>query len=293
MANLKMIWLSARINFKKIYSNPRLYIILAIIFIYEYYTFIPLKTFAKSIQQEVSPWSFPFFIQNPSLYFIIGGTALLFYGHAPFMDDHAGFLLIRTGRKNWILGQIVYLTLSSFCYTLIYVMGSILILLPNVVFTTSWGSVLEVLSTEQITQVPSTISLQFQPIAVVMEAHSPAQTMLLSFLLFWLCTLFIATILLFFNLWIGGNSGMLVAGTFISLAYFSVYLGRLSFGERISFFSPISWVSLSYLDWNNQGNAPTITFALVNYLLWILLFMWFSVELFVHKDINTLQGGGK
>ncbi|MHC5269114.1 hypothetical protein ACYSNO_08040 [Enterococcus sp. LJL98] len=291
MANLKMIWLSARINFKKIYSNPRFYIILAIIFIYEYYTFTPLKSFAKYIQQGVSPWSFPFFIQNPSLYFIIGGTALLFYGHAPFMDDHAGFLFIRTGRRNWILGQIVYLVLSSFCYTFIYVMGSVLILLPNVVFTMSWGNVLEVLSTDQISQVPNTIFLQFQPIAGVMESYSPAQTMLFAFLLFWLCTLLIASILLFFNLWIGGKSGMLVAGTFISFAYFSVYLGQLSFGKNISFVSPVSWVSLSYLDWNNQGNAPSITFALVNYLLWILLLMWFSVELFIHKDINTIQGG--
>lgn len=258
---------------------------------YQYYTFTPLKEFTKYIQQEVSPWSFPFFIQNPSLYFIIGGTALLFYGHVPFLDSHAEFLLIRTGRKNWILGQMMYITLSSFFYTLIYVSGSIVILLPNVVFTMSWGSVLEALSTEQISQVPSTIALQFQPIAIVMETYSPMQAMILGFLLFWLCTLFIATLLLFFNLWLGKNSGVLVAGTFISLAYFSVYLGRINFGEKISFFSPISWVSLSYLDWNNQGNSPTVTFALTNYFLWILLLMWFSVELFVHKDIDVFEGG--
>lgn len=291
MVNLKMIWLSALMNFKKMYSNPRVYIVLTILFIFQYYTFTPLKEFARYIQQDVSPWSFPFFIQNPSLFFIIGGTALLFYGHAPFIDDHTDVILIRTGRKNWILGQIIYVVLSSFLYTLIYITGSIVILLPNVEFTQRWGNVLEVLSTEQISQVPGDITLQFQPIAIIMEKFSPIQTMFLGFLLFWLGTIFIVAVLLFFNLWLGKNSGMIVTGSLISLAYFSVYLGRLNFGEEIFFFSPISWISMTYLDWNNQGNIPTINFALTNYVLWIVLLMKFSVELFVHKDIDSLEGG--
>lgn len=291
MASFRMIWLSAQTNFHKIAFNPRVYIVLAIMFIYQYYTFSPLKELANYLQQDVSPWSFPFFIQNPSLFFIIGGTALLFYGHAPFIDGHTDFLLIRTGRRNWILGQILYMILSSFLYTLLYVIGSIVILLPNVVFTKEWGSVLEVLSTEQISQIPREIGLQFQPIAIVMAEFSPIQAMMIGFLLFWLGTLFIAAILLFFNLMLGKNSGMIVAGALISLAYFSVYLGRLNFGDQIFFFSPVSWVSLTYLDWAHQGNLPSITFALINYGFWNLLLLGGSAQLFIHKDTDTFKGG--
>lgn len=281
--------LCCRINYKKWRRNPRIFSIFSIIFIFQSYSFSPLSQICAYYEVSTTPWVFPFFMGNPSFFIIYGALAMLLYCDAPFLDEHASFLLIRAGRKNWILGQLLYIYSSSFLYTMCHVVSSILVLIPHLTFSLDWGMMLRTIANQsdifERVGVRGSFSLYKEFLAV----FSPIQAMGLSILLFWLGTGFIGVLILCFHL-IKEMSGLVISGVFTSFAYFSSYLGAFSLGAWLCFFSPVTWSCISYLvDWNRIGNIPSIRFAIMAYLVMIGVMSVVSVQIFCKKDI-VIQG---
>jgi len=89
----------------------------------------------------------------------------------------------------------------------------------------------------------------------------------------------------------GKMSGILAAGAFICLAYFSVYLGPIGFGNnRMLYFSPINWCDLCSLDWHNTGSLPSPVYAIVFLLVSIAALSIISIIMFCKKDLEIQEG---
>lgn len=291
MNNIKCILLCARVNFRKWRANPRVCVLFLITVIFHYYTFSCGPAVCRYLNMEIAPWVFPFFLGHPSMSLFYGGAAILLYSDAPFADSHTPFLLARAGGRNWILGQLVYLTASSLLYTLFHVAASVAMLIPYVSFSADWGQVLRIMANnEDIFLRAGVTGAGFWPSPELLDAMSPLQAMGWSILLFWLCCLFLGTVVFCFNLCVGGMSGV-AAGAFLTVfAYFAIYVGPLSFGNAIRFVSPVYWSCLGHTDWLGTGFAPTPGGAVAAYLAMAALLSLVSVIVFCKRDFTAQPG---
>ena len=57
--------------------------------------------------------------------------------------------------------------------------------------------------------------------------------------------------------------GVVVAGFFVCIALFALYLGLITIGYWLQFISPLSWSNFMNLDWcHSEATLPTIRFSL-------------------------------
>ena len=62
MHSVKAMVLCVRISLSKLLSNPKTYVMLAIMAIFHYYSYAPLATIARYYGISVTPWVFPFYL---------------------------------------------------------------------------------------------------------------------------------------------------------------------------------------------------------------------------------------
>ncbi len=102
-------------------TNPRVYIVFIVGIIIawsgsdEYCTLFSHYSVTYNILE-------PFIIMFSDFYilsFSILGIMILFCD-APFINAGTSFLLIRSSRKNWVVGQIIYIFIASLIYYLFY-----------------------------------------------------------------------------------------------------------------------------------------------------------------------------
>lgn len=286
MNSVKSIFLCCSVNFRKNLINPRIYTVLAISVIFQYFSFGTMPQVCEYLEMTVSPWVFPFFLGNPSLIIVYGALAILLYCDAPFADGHTAFLVIRVGKRNWILGQMMYVFLSSFLYTGYHVLLSILMLVPYVRFSTEWGSVLRALAADsfQIFEQAGTTAA-FTPNQLLMETFAPVFVMAISILLFWLGCVFIGMLIFCFRILFQNTLGVILGTVFTGLAYFACYMGQMVFGTWTYYLSPVLWGSINYIDWYEIGGIPTFPFIATAYCVIITGMSVISVAAFLKKDL--------
>ncbi|MBP1994322.1 hypothetical protein [Paenibacillus eucommiae] len=289
MTDLKTIWLCARVNFSKWPVTPRIYTLAAIIIAFSIWVFSWISDYASTVGVAVSPWVFPYLLTTPIMFPIYGCLTALLFCDAPFMDSHTPFLVIRTSRRNWVTGQLLYIVLAGFVYTTFFLLMSILVLIPNVQFSMDWGAVLKTIAFNPGSPAKYGITSLAVIGGPVMTLFSAIQATLISFGLFWLVTIFIGVLIFCFNIVIGRMSGLVAAGVFTVIAYFSIFVGKLAFGNVIYYVSPLNWSSMSYLDWGGTGSMPSPVYAVGCLLGAILLLSIISVFVFCKKDMH-IQG---
>lgn len=286
MTDLKMIRICTQVNFQKWSVNPRIYTLLVIIIAFLAYHSYGLSQFAAEKDVSVSPWVFPHLMTPPVMQVFACFTILLF-SDAPFADRHMPFLVIRAGRRNWVIGQLIYIIVAAFVYTAFIFIISILVLIPNVQMTTDWGIILKTLASNSET------SVTIFPDQRILSMFSAVEAALISFGLFWLVSIFIGVLIFCFNVAIGKMSGLIASGVFIFLSFFSIVQGRLILGDWISYLSPISWMSMSFFDWGytEMFSSPSITYAVLCLLGAISLMSVVCVTLFCKKDLDIQDWG--
>jgi len=289
MTNLKTIWLCAQVNFRKWPISPRIYTLATIIAAFSIWVFSWISDYAEAVDVAVTPWVFPFLLTTPILFPIYGSLTMLLFCDAPFSDGHTPFLIIRTSRRNWVIGQLLYIVLAAFIYSAFFVLMSILALIPNLQFSTEWGAVLKTIAFDPSS--PSKYGITAFTIigGSVMNLFEAVPATLVSFGLFWLVSVFIGILIFFFNIVIGGASGLVAAGFFTFIAYFSIFVGSLSFGNIIYYMSPVSWAGMFNLDWSGVGQIPSPLYAIGCLVGLILLMSIISVFVFCKKDIHIQE----
>jgi len=85
-------------------------------------------------------------------------------------------------------------------------------------------------------------------------------------------------------------SGIITAGILAFVSYFSIFVGRLTRGLKVYYFSPLSWSSLQYIDWHSSGDSPSFLYAIIFLLCASLILSIISVISFSKKDINIAEG---
>lgn len=287
MHSVKAMVLCVRISLSKLLSNPKTYVMLAIMAIFHYYSYAPLATIARYYGISVTPWVFPFYMSMAPMLTVFGGLCILLFSDAPFLDAYSQFIIARCGRRPFIVGQVLYILAASFLFTVCMVLLSLLYILPVMEWSTDWGTLLNTLAQSSLEVWEQTgVTLSISVSEEFLQLVSPIRATSVAFLCMWLVTAFLGLVISFFNVVVKKMSGVVAAGVLVSLSYFAVYWGAITIGRWLLFISPVSWSRMGDLDWTYSGMWPSPTYAVVVLTVGIVLLGTGSAIKFCRRDLN-------
>ncbi len=287
---IKNALLCSTVNYKKWVVDIKIYTLFTLILVFNIWNFSGVYDYAKMVGYGVSPWIFPHILISPTVMPIYGCFAMLLFCDAPFIDKHMPFLMIRTGRISWVLGQLFYVFFTSLIYTIINYVITVISFLPYIDLTSDWGKVIRTLAMNPTSAYQKGIQLTVLINNSIITSFSAIEATLISLGLFFLVTLFTGILIFSLNLIVGKMSGIITAGILVFISYFSIFVGRITTGLKVYYFSPLSWSSLQYIDWYNSGESPSFLYAVVFLLGTSLILSIISVISFSRRDINMAEG---
>lgn len=287
MNEWKTAFLCARINFRKWIVTPRIWVLAVFLACFLAYNSSGLVQLASAMNSGVTPWVFPGLFLTPVMVSVFGCFTMLLFCDAPFLDRHTPFVEIRTGRKAWILGQLLYIILASLVYTVYVFLVSVLVLVPHLELSGDWGVLLRSLAADSSLASQKGIALTVFADPVIVGQFSGPQATLIACAFFWLVAVLVGVLIFAFNIMVGKMSGLVAAGAVIALSYYSVYLAQASFhnGWIFHYVSPLNWCSISNLNWGGNTQVPSPVYALIFSLSAIILLSIFSVISFFRNDL--------
>ena len=285
MGSVKQIVQSANHNFQKHIRNPKVIMVFVIFFALILDTHTPFNRLANQFQVKNTPWFFPFFISNIHMGFYILLGYLLLFCDAPFIDRHQPYIIIRIGKRKWLLGQLLYIVSMSLFFVLVIHLCMILVLLPTLSFSADWGTVIYTLAK---TSVQGFLPM-FHISSSVVSQYTVWQAELISIVIVWLEGITVGSLMVLLNFKFHKVAGIM-AGSIYAGLYFMIKV----FATNI----PILWkiVPCLWMDFNNMasqrvGMHPGILYSVVGLLL-IIGVIWTCLIVGMRKQpIEVIEQG--
>ena len=226
--------------------------------------------FCGTYNVKMSPWIFPFIYNNWYVKILFLAPLLLIFCDAPFVDDNQPYVMIRSGRKCWSVGQIAYVVITSAVYFIFLFVISLLINLPHIELSWEWGKAFGTLANTDAARAMGVLNTVTSR---TLYYFSPIQAVGFTFLLSWLCGIFLGMIVYLVNaLTNKRNLGVLAAAFFLIIS-----ISKL---PDLNWYSPVCWISLDNIDIGGLSSNPSITYVLGTYavLIGVLLVSAFAVN---------------
>lgn len=245
---------SAITNFRKWGSCYRLYVVIASVLVFTYMRTDPIRSFAAAKGLSVTPYFFAFQfsdgITNMLFYF---GLVLLLC-NAPFTDSQQMFVLMRTGRRRWFIGQLLYMFLANICYFLFIAIASILMFIPYINISNDWGTILK-LCAENLSLVGTAMDSQ------IITSYTPIQACMITFIVNVGIGTLISLCIFYGNMFKSRIYGSAIAVAWIVFSNVVKVLGW----DNLIVLSPISWANIVIFTKKSSG----ITYAYVTIFLFV------------------------
>lgn len=268
-------------NFRKWSSNYKIWCLAVVISIFVFNYIGEIADFSRYVNEEVTPWSYPFLFTHDGLKILILLGIVLMFCDVPFIDENQPYIIVRSGRKAWSIGQIIYITATSLIYNLYLVTLSILFSISNIKLEWDWGKALGTLA---YTNAGDDLNLVIS--GRIISFFTPLQEMWFTFLLNFLLILFLGLLIYVINIW--SNSKVLG----ITVAVFFILLDKFIHAFdfiKASWFSPVTWGDLSYIDIGGTSSKPTIVYILITYFLLIFILSIIGVLFSKKQAINVIE----
>lgn len=281
MDNIIKVIRIACYGLKKTFSNSKMYIIIILSFMYVQFMLNPIKIFAENVQIGVSPYLFPFLLTSGYSVKIFLLLVILLFCNAPFMDEVQLYILVRTGRRKWCAGQVLYIMILSGFYTLLLIVFTAIALIPELSVETGWG---KVINTFAQTGIAASHGIPISFDYSIILKYNPITAMILEGFLCWLLFMLFGNIIFTVNMKISKFIGNIIA---VFLIFFQMISEEIS--PKLTYFSPASWVSLSFLDINNTSQYPGVGYALTAMVILNIAFITVSIISVKHETLNGMS----
>lgn len=248
-------------NLRKWLGNSRIYIAFVIVFLFTLIYTKGLWLVADNFGEKLSIYIFPFLTTYRYMKIIYLFPLLLLFCDAPFVDANQQFVMIRSSRLSWGIGQMLYIICGSFFYALFMLLSSIIVNIGHIQMGASWGKSLILAGT---TNICSVLGIQYDTVqisSIIVKYYTPAQAMLWSFLFLWMICIILGLIIYDFNILFQSNIVGLFAAGFLIL--FTAVVDGI---QQWIWYSPVSWSSLNNIDVAKTTSLPGIYFVLFVYI---------------------------
>ena len=181
MDRIRMSLRVCQIRLRKTFTTPRFYVALLWIAILFHVMTVGIRGFCEQTGVDVTFWMLPFMTRYNGDQIIIVLGALLLFCDAPFLEPNSGWQILRAGRKSWFWGNMLYIVVVSFFYTICLSMIPVLLVFPNVGWETGWGKVISTLA-----QTNAAYTFDQEPLDyLILSRFSPQEAMGLTMLAIW------------------------------------------------------------------------------------------------------------
>ena len=258
-----------RESIRKWLREPRIW---TAVFLAAFFAWIQIELVRNVCVEQnlaISNWYFPFLFSDTiyKLFFFFG--ILLLFCNAPFIDNQQLMVVLRSGKKNWFLGKILYVFVTSICYFAWLFLVSILEFLPYVGFSLEWESIIEMLSIngqvgEYVIPISRNIVLQLTPICAF----------LMSYVICVLAGTLLGLFIFYINMYGKTNLGVGIA-LCILLMTGVVDVLPLKYQGLPLYVSPVSWtdVEVFTLEYGGVPFVYAIAFLVITITMLIVLIM--------------------
>lgn len=260
---MSKIWNSGMQNFRKWGTNPRIYILFLVLGGFIYHVMQSFVSAAEMLETGITPWMLPFLCSDlyAGLYILLG--FVLLFCDAPFVDRHQPYAIIRIGKSRWMAGQLLYIVMASFIYTLSIQMMAFISLFPVLSLEMDWGTFLYTISQIPIEEVNPLIKIGYD----VIVKYTPLNATLLSFLLIWLEGILIGFLLFAFNLHFKRTVGTVVV-CFYAMAFWLVE-GLMNDKPFLWKVMPAVWMDVGSLAEGSVFKHPGTAYVLIGFFILI------------------------
>ena len=250
MKNGKQILRSAEYQLRLLFGDRKFLALFLCMFVFMYSAARELREFLAAVGVKATPYLFPFMTSSPWLYMcmLIGLVPLM--SEAPFYRKEELYLILREGRRKWILGNLLYCVCFSILYTLVLILISMLLLAGYLQPGLEWGKVWTTLA---VTDTAEQIGLTVPVSQYVIFQYSPLQAMLLAALLNVLVNIFYSFLLWGLNLTTGRLVSIATVCASMCLVTRVMYLP-----DFVWYLTPAAWADLGSLYMNGPSNATVV-----------------------------------
>ncbi len=277
MSSVRSVFSICAQNFRKWATDYRMWTVAAILIVMTFLYADDVRKNAAVMGSDVSLWIFPFLYTQSFMVLIFTMPVVLMFCNAPFFDKNQTFVMMRTSRTKWLCGQLLYIILASAAYYLFVFLISILSTFFIAEPSLDWGGTFYSLAYGK---------LQWEGVPyvgipkLIVEYFTPIQACWFTFLLSWIGGVFLGMIVFFFNLVTQTRSiGTVVATGFVVWGCWVRYSDGI---QRYRKFSPISWITVDYIDVGGMTLYPTLSYCLTVFSVSILI-MIIGVFIFGRK----------
>lgn len=281
MRSLKSVWNICRNNFRKWASNYRIICIGVLLVMLVHMFTKDIRLFVADFNIKITPYIFPFFFTQKYCRLLFLFPLILLYCDAPFIDANQPYIISRSGRKLWCVGQLLYIVISSFVYFFFILLLSVLINIRYITFSMDWG---KLIATFYKTSAARDAGIPLWFSATIPEYFSPVQALCFSLLLLSLSGIFLGFLIFCLNTVAHSQAiGIIFASGFLLLD------AALNGSGNLLWVSPVSWNNIGNIAIGNSLAAPNIQYIYTGYTVSILLLMTISLLFIKRKDIQTLS----
>lgn len=285
-------------NFRGWHKNPRIFISFALAFILCFLLSNKIVLFAEehdTVMQFLEPFIWTF---GDSDSILLSSLILVFlFADMPFLTSGTPFFLMRTSRRIWVLGQVVYIVAATFLY-LVFILFSTVIICGQYSYVGNlWSNTAVMLgysSAGTTLYVPATVK--------AMEMAAPVACAGIIFLLMLFYTLLLILVMLIFNLakgqlWsMAAVLGISVYGFLLSPDTLKTVL-HLSDSQAykanvfVGWLSPLNHATFSMHSFG-YDQLPRISQSMGIYIVIILFCAWMAMRLIRRYNFIFVQSQG-
>lgn len=260
-----------RYNCLRLITKPRFYIILIISAVYLSDITAPICEYSRLKGEPVSLWLFPLLLNNSGIVLVLFLLGVLLFCDAPFLENAEPYIFIRSGRRQWICAQFLFVLLLSAIYIAHIILWSIIPVFFCAAHMPEWGKILYSLANTnawQLVDLPTRIS------SFILNQYSPKCAFGVTATISFLVIVLIGSIMFCANLTIHRSVGNILG----SLLVLEQYFATNSSGHSLYFFSPVSWVNLEVIHIDGIAKTPSVSYALailiaLSVCCWIISFL--------------------
>lgn len=280
MRLLKYIWKNTVL--KCFNSKMAVFIILMLVTSRSYLN--PLRQFAVAVNYPVSWCVFPFVMCSFTYLIIFWFGVIYVNSDVPFMQHVNMYHAIRSGRRQWGLGQIGGIFLRSLIMVLITIFCTIFPLLSKIEWSNEWGKLLRTAATTNaLSRYQSSVVIYYD----IFSEYTPLELILLEILICTLTCTFVGVLMFFLSLYI--NKIIAVAGGLaLAISLFPVLNMHPLIRYKLARFVPTVWAELARIATVDHTYywLPSLTYMVLFLLVGIAIMTSCIIYKIRHVEFN-------
>lgn len=259
-------WMFCIYQMRRFFTKSHIVLLLMLLSVYAVLFAFTVSDYAAGYGMKVSALGlFPALNGDRYAFMVLMMGVVLLFSNAPFLDHNQMYLLLRSNRNAWALGQVLYIALLSAIYILLVLLVSWLYMLPNIEFSLEWGKIWKTLAFA-----PSDVSQIVMNVRVI-DQHTVLHAFGMSLLLTWMACCILGALIFSINLLTHSRLGLIPAAL---LSVFDMTIANSGMNKGFYKASPVSLASLSVVDRSGMAiGYPSECFAFIVLLLILLLFV--------------------